>query len=482
MNYPRIIQGGMGIGLSDWRLARAVSAAGGLGTVSGAGIWMVMTRRLQDGDPGGHVRRALAHFPVSSIADTIVRRYFVEGGRRPSRPYRLTPMLTHPLKSAMAALLVAASFVEVWLAKEGHAGVVAVNYLEKIQLAHLPSIYGAMLAGVDVVIMGAGIPHQVPGVLDALAAGEPASYRIAVTGDATGATVDARFAPGSLGHEVTPLRRPRFFPIVSSHVLAGMLLKRSTGRVDGFIVEGPTAAGHSAPPRARRRTDMSAPPAYGPEDDADLAAFREIGLPFWIAGSHGGRDALALAREQGAHGIQAGSIFALCAESALRSDLKVTAIERALRGELTVTTNFISSPTGFPFKEAQIDGTLTDDDIYGVRGRRCDLGVLRTPVRTATGSIAYRCSAEPPEAFVAKGGDIERTVGARCLCNALLATIGRPQSRPEGIEPPLLTLGGDLGFLHELASPRAYSASDAVAHLLGDSSSVDGNKSAPNGN
>jgi len=36
--HPRIIQGGMGIAVSDWRLARAVSRLGQLGVVSGTAI------------------------------------------------------------------------------------------------------------------------------------------------------------------------------------------------------------------------------------------------------------------------------------------------------------------------------------------------------------------------------------------------------------------------------------------------------------
>lgn len=60
---PVVIQGGMGVAVSDWRLARAVSLTGQLGVVSGTAVDVLMTRRLQSGDPGGHVRRALAAFP-----------------------------------------------------------------------------------------------------------------------------------------------------------------------------------------------------------------------------------------------------------------------------------------------------------------------------------------------------------------------------------------------------------------------------------
>jgi NAD(P)H-dependent flavin oxidoreductase YrpB (nitropropane dioxygenase family) len=71
MKHPMIIQGGMGVAISNWRLARTVSQLGQLGVVSGTGIDTVMVRRLQDGDPGGHVRRAAAHFPVPALVQRV---------------------------------------------------------------------------------------------------------------------------------------------------------------------------------------------------------------------------------------------------------------------------------------------------------------------------------------------------------------------------------------------------------------------------
>lgn len=59
-----IIQGGMGVGVSNWRLARAVSMRGQLGVVSGTGLNTILVRRLQDGDAGGDIRRAMARCPL----------------------------------------------------------------------------------------------------------------------------------------------------------------------------------------------------------------------------------------------------------------------------------------------------------------------------------------------------------------------------------------------------------------------------------
>ena len=63
-----IIQGGMGVGISNWTLANAVSRLGQLGVVSGTVLDVMLSRRLQDGDEGGHMRRALSHFLFPAMA------------------------------------------------------------------------------------------------------------------------------------------------------------------------------------------------------------------------------------------------------------------------------------------------------------------------------------------------------------------------------------------------------------------------------
>ena len=78
---PRVIQGGMGVGVSGWPLARAVSKAGQLGVVSGTAMDTILARRLQLGDVGGHTRRALARFPIPGVAQRILDRYFIPGGK-----------------------------------------------------------------------------------------------------------------------------------------------------------------------------------------------------------------------------------------------------------------------------------------------------------------------------------------------------------------------------------------------------------------
>ena len=156
----------MGVGISHWGLARAVSQRGHLGVVSGTALDQVLARRLQSGDPSGHMRRALAHFPVPALAGRVLETYYVPGGKTEKESFKTLPMATVPPTVEWQILCVVANFVEVFLAKEGHDRPVGINFLEKIQVPHLPSIYGAMLAGVDAVLMGAGIPLKIPGAPD----------------------------------------------------------------------------------------------------------------------------------------------------------------------------------------------------------------------------------------------------------------------------------------------------------------------------
>ncbi len=460
----------MGAGVSNWLLARTVSSLGQLGVVSGTALDIIMVRRLQDGDIGGHVRRALESFPFPDMARKIIDSYFVPDGRKAEKPYGTVSMHSAETPRQVQELCIAANFVEVFLAREGHDNPVGINYLEKIQFPHLASIYGAMLAGVSVIIMGAGIPREIPGVLDALTEHRSATYSVRLLDAPAGECITCRFDPAEFGGTALPtLDRPKFFPIVSSDILATLLLKRSTGRIDGFVVEGPTAGGHNAPPRGPLKLDASGQPVYGSRDVASLEAMSKLGLPFWVAGSYGSAPRLAEALAEGAAGIQVGTAFALCEESGLAPDHKAALIRRALEGRATVKTDPLASPTGFPFKVAALEGSLSEAEVYAARSRICDLGYLREAYKKTDGTIGYRCAAEPEAAYLAKGGRIEDMSGRKCLCNALMANIGLSQVRPDGyVELPLVTCGDDLSGIGRFCSLEkpTYTARDVIDILL----------------
>jgi len=466
----------MGASISNWRLAQAVSRIGQLGVVSGTALDGIISRRLQDGDPEGLVRRALEHFPFPAMAQRVLDAFFISGGKPKDIPYRKYPMHDLAGRREPLELCIVGNFVEVFLAREGHSNPVGINYLEKLQLPHLASIYGAMLAGVAVIIMGAGIPLTIPGVLTALTRHERAEYPISIAGaDGKGETINLSFDPSQFIEDVPLpkiLQRPDFLPIVSSEALAKILLSRANGPIDGFIVEGNLAGGHNAPPRGHTPLSESGEPVYGVRDVANLTAFREMGIPFWLAGSFGSAEGLQRALAEGACGVQAGTAFALCEESGLMPEVRHELIRLALAGEAHVFTDPLASPTGFPFKVADFAGSLSDDAVYQLRQRVCDLGLLRQPYRRPDGTIGYRCPAEPDAAYIAKGGHEEDTAGRKCLCNALIANAGMPQRLADGTdELCLITMGDDLMDIGQFCSPGSldFSAADVVRTLLGTS-------------
>jgi len=470
MQFPKIIQGGMGVGVSNWRLAQAVSKLGQLGVVSGTALDQLFVRRLADGDKDGDMRRGLEAFPFPEMAKRIWQEYFVPGGKPSEAPYPAVPMHQRKDTRKLVELCMVSNFVEVFLAREGHKNPVGINFLEKVQMPHLSSIYGAMLAGVGYVLMGAGIPLHIPGVLDAFAMHHPSEYKLAVTGALQGQDTQMRLDPAEYAEGAIPfLRRPRFLAIVSSNTLATTMLRRASGRVDGLVIETPTAGGHNAPPRGKLQLNGAGEPVYGERDRVNIQDLVALGVPFWLAGGYGNAEKLREALEQGAAGIQVGTAFAFSQESGLRPDLKNRLLAKAVTGTGEVFTDPLASPTGFPFKVAQLEGSYSDADVAAARKRVCDLGYLREPYANPSGNIGYRCSAEPVDIYVSKGGKIEDTVGRKCLCNALMANIGHAQTRKdEGVEPALVTVGDDLNTVAQFLAPgrTSYSAADVVKSLL----------------
>lgn len=468
--WPSIIQGGMGVAVSHWPLARAVSLAGQLGVVSGTGIDVVLLRRLQDGDAGGHMRRALAACPWPDLAEQVILRYFQPDGRMPNQPYLRTPVWTldsHRWHEAMAML---GGFVEVWLAKFQNTGQVGINLLTKLALPNLAILYGAMQADVDVVLMGAGIPREVPGALDKLSVHEPTSMLLEVAGMSLAKSPRILFEPRSFGStSEVPLRRPAFFPIISSYSLALFMAKKANGSVQGFVIENASAGGHNAPPRGPKLHGPVGQLVYDERDTVDLEAVAALGYPFWLAGGFGSPDALEDAHNKGAAGIQVGTLFAYCVESGMAVELKHRVVVAVRRGAVAVRSDPQASPTGYPFKVVEVEGTLSDPAQYAARKRICDLGYLREACLDASGRVVFRCAAEPVGSYINKGGHLKDTEGRMCLCNGLLATAGFPQTQPSGIlESPIVTSGDPVEQIRVLLTPEreTYTAQDVIDYLM----------------
>jgi NAD(P)H-dependent flavin oxidoreductase YrpB (nitropropane dioxygenase family) len=265
-----------------------------------------------------------------------------------------------------------------------------------------------------------------------------------------------------------PLTTPVFLAIVSLEDLAKALAASTSAPPDGFIIEHHTAGGHNANPVGPLLRDELGQPIYSNKDEADLAAIRNLAIPFWLAGGYGSRAGLQKALAAGANGVQAGTVFALAEEAALKEGVD--------DADLVRTTIF--SPTGFSFKVVQIEETLADDEVYASRRRICDIGILQQrgfhkADEQGERVLFQRCPAGPIENFVKNRGVERNTDERRCLCNGLLACVGLGQVKEihgEVVEEPaIVTLGNHLDGVRRLSRQGQvhYFVQDVVTDILG---------------
>lgn len=451
---PALIQAGMGVHISSARLARATARLGAMGVVSGAGLRHIVVEDIRAGDPDA-LRFARA-FPFPRYVEELLA--YAPGGSRHDKP---VPMDTpDPKRAALPRRLsVIGAYVEVMRAKEGHRGVVGVNVMWKCALTVLPTIYGAMLAGADALLCGAGVPMELADIVERLRRGEDLQYE-SLTGTGTRVRLDvAEDAPSSYLQSMPP---PALIPILSNYPFCKRLTdnwqQRHGVRPGAFVLENHQAGGHNAPPR-----DKS---SFGAQDDLDsyFEKVLSLGVPVYVAGAFprgGSRDDLRMWQARGACGIQVGSRFALCAESGMRSDLREQVIAHIRAGTLVVSTDLRLSPTGYPFKVASLPGTLSDPELRAQRTRLCSLGyLLQSHLETGEDGVVretYLCPAMPTAQYARRGGDPAQTEGRICLCNALLSTAG--YGPPD--ELPLITLG-----VSGVQVDRLWSAREVVEDIL----------------
>ena len=466
ISSKRIIQGGMGAGVSGYRLARKVSGYGQLGVISATAADNLLIRGLQNGDSGGELRDALGHFPNQDIAKRTIDRFYIKDGKANDEKYILNQFPSfEKINNAEFRLknkdledtLVAGAFTQVHLAKRGHSNPVGANFLNKIEWAQLPTLYGAMLAGVDVILIGAGFPREIPEILSLFTSGNDGKMSVSVS-DKKYSIV---FSPQRYGK--SEVKRPVFLGVVGNH-----LGVKGLPNADGYVFEGPIAGGHNPPARSKTLNDIGEP-LYGPKDEMnfDLLAMllKQNGghQPYWLAGNYSARLAEAISR--GASGVQVGTPFAFSQDSGITTELKQQALEEIINGTAKVLTSARASPTGFPFKIFQLPGTVGTQETYDKRERVCSLGHLIEICEDAGGRIITRCPAEPVEGFVRKGGSPEEAEGRICLCNGLMATIGLGMPG----EPPLVTSGADFTAVKELVGKHGmkYTAENVVDYILG---------------
>ncbi len=445
---PRLIQAGMGVQVSCARLANATARLGALGVVSGVGLRHIVVEQVRAGD---EIAISLAQtFPIKRYVEDLLS--YARGG---SRFHLEPPMdLPDPVRGALARRLsVIGAYVEVLRAKSGHRGRVGVNVMWKCALTVLPTIYGAMLGGVDALLCGAGVPMELPDIVTNLRAGNAVEYE-ALTGTGTHVLLEA---PGDEGAALLARHpAPHMIPILSNFAFPKRILDIWNRDMEGarpfaFVLENHRAGGHNAPPRNRV--------SFGDPDEID-AYFDKVlamGVPVYVAGAldeGGSRNDYLRWLARGAYGVQIGSRFALCRESGMRDDLKQQVVDRNHTKETTVLTDNVLSPTGYPFKVVPLEGTLADPTVYEARKRICNRAYLVTSTwdtrPDGTRRERYICPAMPEKQYRTLGGDVADLTGRVCLCNALLSTAGLYTD----VEPPIITLGESGTHADKMLSAR----------------------------
>jgi NAD(P)H-dependent flavin oxidoreductase YrpB (nitropropane dioxygenase family) len=469
---PNIIQGGMGIGVSSWKLAREVARHGEIGVVSGTCLDTVMVRELQEGDP--HNRRAaMRDYPDRDIVHEVLDEFYMEDGKSEDEPYKLLPIHRFDPTTRSQRILSLAAFSEVQMARYGHGGIVGINLMTKLKRYTPATLYGAMLAGVSIVFMGAGIPMKEARILPRLAAGDAVKLPLDVDTsmiDEPEPPYHYRFDPADLLADPPELDCPHFYPIVSTDTLARIMdRKLDDDLVDGWVVEHPAAGGHNAPPRSKEY-DEDGNPVYGDRDRPDLDQIRALGDPFYLAGGYGRPEHLRNALDLGASGVQVGSLFSLARESGYAMNDKRRIIRALHEDHVEIKTDGRISPAGFPFNVIGLEDEPSAREKAESRQRICDLGYLRQPFLDEEGQVRGRCPGEPVDSYTRKGGDPEETEKRGCLCNALFANVDHPQVREDGLEPQIFTGGKRLTDLPLGSADTPYfTAKDVIEYLYGES-------------
>jgi len=344
-----IVQGGMGVGVSLYPLACAVAVAGGLGLLS------------------------------SACLDRIV-------GERVGRPVDTAEAVRSEVASAKAG--------------GGYAGI---NIMVALQRDYEAAVRGAIEAGADAIVSGAGLPLTLPAI-------KP---------------------PGDTA----------LIPVVSSARALELICRRwerHRYRPDAVVLEGPLAGGHLGFRADQVGLAESALERLLPPVKEVAQAHGDF--PVIVAGgiyTHADiRRFLAL----GADGVQMGTRFLATEESSASAAYK-RAVVRARPTDILVA-NDPGSPCGLPFR------VLRESPMYQsslVRGRlpRCDKGYVLG--KDAQGRFAV-CAAK------------EDNEHSFCICNGLCSAAGCDA----GTEEPLYTAGTTASRVD-----RILTVGDLMAELAG---------------
>lgn len=344
-----IIQGGMGVGVSLSPLASAVAKEGGAGIVSSACLDRLVSKRTGK---------------KSSAYD--------------------------------------AAYEEVSLAKAG-GGFAGINIMVALMRDYEDSVRGALDAGADAIISGAGLPMNLPAI--------------------------------------QPPRDTALIPIVSSARALELICRkweRLRYRPDAVVLEGPLAGGHLGFKMDQidvdsNRLENLLPPVK------DMA-IKYGDFPVIVAGGIYTHEDILAFFAQGADGVQMGTRF-LATEESSATDAYKQAVVDARQEDILVAYD-PGSPCGLPFRLIR-QSPMYVSALKRLRQPKCNKGYVL--MKDDNGAFT-RCPAK------------ESNEHHFCICNGLLSSAGC-----EDKEEPLYTVGSNAyrvdrlmsvkELMHELAGP-----------------------------
>ncbi len=333
------VQGGMGIGISLAPLARAVARRGGVGTISSAGLAAIVSKRL---------------------------------GRKVD-------------DREAAAIEVAES--------KRDGGCIAINIMVALHQSFNASILGALEGGVDAIILGAGLPTNLPE--------EIISADVALV------------------------------PIVSSVKALRIIQRRWQERLhrppDAVVLEGPLAGGHLGfAPDDVEKPEFRLEKLFGPVKEF---AQKNGDYPVIVAGGiYYHDDIVRWINDFGADGIQMGTRFAATHESGASPAFKQAILN--CRPEDIIVAKNPGSPCGLPFRLIKTSPGY-QLALKKARPPKCNRGlVLR---KDDSGKFTVCSAKNSHDSF--------------CICNVLYSAHGFTDK-----EEPIFTVGGRAHLVDRILS------------------------------
>ena len=337
-----IIQGGMGVGVSLYPLAKAVAREGGLGIVSSACIDRLVSKRN----------------------DKKVNTY-------------------------------EAVYEEISLSKTP-GGFAGINIMGALARDFNESVKGALDAGADAIISGAGLPLNLPAI--------------------------------------QPPKDTALIPIVSSARALDIICKKweKLGyRPDAVVLEGPLAGGHlgfriDQVDLESNRLENLLPPVK------DMA-IKFGDFPVIVAGGIYTHEDIVRFMNAGADGVQMGTRFLATEESSATAAYKEAVVQA--REQDIVVAHRPGSPCGLPFRVIK-QSPMYASSLRQLRKPKCDKGYVL--MKDAEGKFTVCPAKEDNKDYF-------------CICNGLLSSAGYNPAEEEA----LYTVGTNAFRIEKIISVKA---------------------------